>query len=86
MKRVFSIVVTSCNPEVASVIHAGVTCVMPNLGGLLIQTKDRDNIQIDSDEMTHGFVTEFRYLSEDVVTSGEAVFGKVVYKVVDHTR
>ncbi len=84
MKRVFSMAIMSTEPEVESVIHAGVTTVMPNLGGILVQTENRDDIQIDSNEMTHGFSTEFLYLSENDIEKGFIRIGSVIYHVIDH--
>ena len=44
MRSSFEVAITSHEPEVESVIYIGVTSIMPNLMGVLLQTEDMKSV------------------------------------------
>lgn len=46
--------------EQGGIVFHGITSIMPNLNGILLQTEDRENVQLDCDELC-GANFEFKY-------------------------
>ena len=84
MRSSFEVAITSHEPEVESVIYIGVTSIMPNLMGVLLQTEDMKKcVQIDHDEVSFGYNLTIHYLSEEDKGQKYIRIGRIIYKVID---
>ena len=84
MRSSFEVAITSHEPGVESVIYIGVTSIMPNLMGVLLQTEDMKKcVQIDHDEVSFGCNLTIHYLSEEDKGQEYIRIGRIIYKVID---